>query len=80
MKIIAKAKKNQKLVNQAVKALISYNENNDLRDKADNLGDERAYNKYDRLCEKYFNKYLEVISELPKTEVKQIESTKYNLY
>lgn len=80
MKIIAKAKKNQKLVNQAVKALIAYNTANDQRDKADGLGDEKAYNKFDRQCEKYFNKYLEVISELPKTEIKQIESTKYNLY
>lgn len=80
MKIIAKAKKNQKLVNQAVKALIAYNTANDLRDKADGMGDEKAYNKHDRQCQRYFDKYLEIISELPKTEVKQIESPKYGIY
>lgn len=80
MKIIAKAKKNQKLVNQAVNALLKYNMHNDLRDKADDEGNEKEYNKQNRLCEKYFDKYLEAEYELPKTEIKQIHQVKNNLW
>ena len=73
MKIIAKNKKNQSAVNKAVKFLIRYNENNDLRDKADGNGDEKLYAKFDRICELAYDNYLEAISELPKTEINAIE-------
>ena len=77
MKIIAKNKKNQSQVNKAVKFLIRYNENNDLRDKADGDGDEKLYNKFDRICEVAYDNYLEAISELPQTEIKAIEKELY---
>ena len=77
MKIIAKNKKNQSQVNKAVKFLMRYNENNDLRDKADGDGDEKLYNKFDRICEVAYDNYLEAISELPQTEIKAIEKELY---
>jgi hypothetical protein len=77
MKIIAKNKKNQSAVNKAVKFLMRYNENNDLRDKADGDGDEKLYNKFDRICEVAYDNYLEAISELPQTEIKAIEKELY---
>ena len=77
MKIIAKNKKNQSQVNKAVKFLIRYNENNDLRNKADGLGDEKLCAKYDRICEVAYDNYLDAISELPKTEVNAIEKKLY---
>lgn len=64
--------KYQSTVNKAVAWLEKYNTNNDLREHADNIGDERMYKKYDRLCEKQFDKFLEYMDELPKREQKQI--------
>jgi hypothetical protein len=77
MKIIAKNKKNQSQVNKAVKFLIRYNENNDLRNKADGEGDEKLCAKYDKICEVAYDNYLDAISELPKTEVTAIEKKLY---
>lgn len=68
-------KRNQALVNRAVKWLEKYNEANDQRDIADGLGDEKLYRKYDRVCERTWDKYEECISELPKREVNQIEKS-----
>ena len=65
-------KKHQAMVNRAVKWLEKYNEANDQRDLADGDGDEKMYRKYDRLCEKAWDKYEECTSELPKREVEQI--------
>ena len=77
MKIIAKNKKNQAQVNKAVKFLIRYNENNDLRDKADGDGDDKLYAKYDKICEVAYDNYLDAIFYLPKTEVTAIEKKLY---
>jgi len=77
MKIIANNKKNQAQVNKAVKFLIRYNENNDLRNKADGEGDEKLCAKFDRICEIAFDNYLDAISELPKTEINAIEKKLY---
>jgi len=44
---------------------------------ADGNGDDKAYKTIDRICGRLFNEYLEIVSELPKGEVKQIESSKY---
>ena len=68
-------KRNQALVNRAVKWLEKHNEANDQRDIADGNGDDKAYRKYDKLCEKTWDKYEECISELPKREVNQIEKS-----
>ena len=75
--ITAITKKHQTMVNRACQWLIKYNEANDQRDLADNNGDEKMYRKYDRLCEKAWDKYLECTSELPKREVNQIEKIYY---
>jgi len=68
-------KKHQAMVNRAVKWLDKYNEANNQRDVADGNGDEKLYRRYDRMCEKYFDKYEECTSELPKREVEQIEKS-----
>ena len=70
-------KKHQAKVNRAINWLIKHDAANTLRDHADGDGDEKACKKYDRICEKTFDKYLDIVSELPSREVKQIESSKY---
>lgn len=70
-------KKHQAKVNRAINWLIKYSEANDLRNIADGEGDEKLYNKYDRICINAFDKYLEIISELPSREVAKIEKSKY---
>jgi hypothetical protein len=70
-----KNKANLKHVKSAVNWLIKHNEADRLRNIADGDGDERAYNKYDRQCEKTFDKYLEYSEELPKYQIKQIEKS-----
>lgn len=67
--------KHQKAVNKAVKALMSYNAYNTLRDKVDGEGDDKAFKKYDRLCESAFDKYLDIVGELPKRERDNIEKS-----
>jgi hypothetical protein len=76
--MIAINKKNQRQVNKAVKFLIAYNTNNDLRTLADDNFDLKNFILLNRKCEKNFDNYLKVCAELPKREVKQIE--KSNLY
>ena len=73
--MIAINKKHQAMVNKAIKWLEKYNEANDLRDLADNNDDEKRYEKYDKICEKTWDKYEECISELPSREVSQIEKS-----
>lgn len=70
-------KKHQAKVNRAINWLIKYSEANDLRNIADGEGDDKKYNKYDRICINAFDKYLEIISELPSREVAKIEKSKY---
>ena len=68
-------KKHQSKVNKAITWLTKHNLANDQRDKAEGDGDEKMYNKYNKICEKTFDKYLEFISELPSREIKQIEKS-----
>jgi hypothetical protein len=75
MEITAVNTKNQKAVNKAVKMLIAYNSLNDLRDKADNEGNEKEYRKLDRKCEIAFDKYQEAVWCLPKREISKIENS-----
>jgi hypothetical protein len=75
MEITAVNTKNQKAVNKAVKMLIAYNCLNDLRDKADNEGNEKEYRKLDRKCEIAFDKYQEAVCCLPKREITKIETS-----
>ena len=63
----------QSMVNKATAWMAKYDLNNDLRDKAENLDDERLVAKYDKLCERAYNKYLEYCDELPKREVANME-------
>lgn len=65
--------KNKSLVNRAVSNLIKYNEANRLRDIADGDGDDKAFRKLERRCEVLFDKYLSIVDELPKNQVKLIE-------
>lgn len=70
-------KKHQKQVEKALRKLVRYNSYNNLRDIADGEGDDKTYKQLNKLCEKLFDEYLEIVSELPSREVKQIESSKY---
>lgn len=81
MNIQAINKKNQSMVNKAVKYLIKYNEANNLRDKASDNNEKdydedcKEWRKYNRQCEEMFDKYEQCIEELPSREVKQIEKS-----
>ena len=77
MKIIAINKKHQSNVNRAVKNLIKYNALNDLRNIADDNGEEKLYKKLDRQCLNTFDKYLDIVSELPAREKIKIEKQLY---
>jgi hypothetical protein len=65
--------KNQSLVNKALKYNQKYDELNVLRSNADDAGDVKAFNKLDRQCAQAFDKYLDVMAELPKYQQKAIE-------
>jgi len=70
--------KNQSLVNKAISWLEKYNKADDLRNIADGDGDEKAFRKHDRECEKTFDKFLEYMSVLPKNQQNAIyKSEKY---
>ena len=73
--INVKNKSNLKYVKSAINWLIKHNEADRLRNIADGEGDERAYNKHDRQCERTFDKYLEACEELPKYQIKLIEKS-----
>jgi DNA-binding Xre family transcriptional regulator len=70
-------KKHQKQVDKALRKLARYNSYNNLRDIADGEGDDKTYKQLNKLCEQLFDEYLDIISELPSREVKQIETSKY---
>jgi hypothetical protein len=65
----------QSKVNRAINNLIKYNSLNDLRNAADGNCDEKEYRKLDKQCIAIFDKYLEIVLELPKRERQQIEKS-----
>tara|TARA_R110002073_G_scaffold135803_1_gene284223 strand:+ start:1843 stop:2106 length:264 start_codon:yes stop_codon:yes gene_type:complete len=77
--------KHQSMVNRCISWLCKYNEYDRLRNLADDsMGFEdfddsvaKAYRKADKKCISSFDKYLEYLSELPKREVANIESSEY---
>ena len=77
--------KHQSMVNRCISWLCKYNEYDRLRNLADDsMGGEdfddsvaKAYRKADKKCISSFDKYLEYLSELPKREVANIESSEY---
>lgn len=69
--------KHQSRVNRAMKHLLKYNDLNDQRDRADDDGDTKLYNKLDRQCEVAYDKFLETIDELPKREKEQIMGSNF---
>lgn len=66
-------KKHQSTINKCVKAINRYYALNDLRDTADNMGYDKEFKKYDRMCQNAFDKYLDYLNELPKYIQAQIE-------
>lgn len=77
MTILAINKKHQVKVNRAVKTLLKYNTLNDLRNIADDNGEEKLYKKLDKNCLNTFDKYLDIVYELPKRERTRIEKQIY---
>lgn len=71
----SKTVKNKVLFNKVVKALNSYNLLNNLRDEAYNNGDDKEFKKLDNKCLNAFDKYLDLLNELPKYEQKRIENS-----
>lgn len=61
-------KKNQVYVNKAIRSLTSHNKYNDLRDMAYDSENEKDIKKYERLCEKTFNDFLDHMWYLPKNQ------------
>lgn len=68
-------KTHQAKVNRACAWLSKYNALNDLRDIADNDGDDKAYRKLDRQCANAFDRYLDIVDELPSREKDNIEKS-----
>lgn len=65
--------KNQKLVDKAIKLHKQYDDFSSLRDVAEDNDDIKSFKKYDKLCDKYFNGYLDIVYELPKGQRIAIE-------
>jgi len=65
-------KKHQSMVNKAIKYNALYDELNELRNNADDIGVEKLFRKYDRMCENAFDKFLDAMNELPNREQKNI--------
>jgi hypothetical protein len=65
--------KNQTTVNRCLKALNRYYVLNDLRNLAEDSENISDYKKYDRLCQKVFDRYLDYLYSLPKNQQRTIE-------
>jgi hypothetical protein len=74
----SKTVKNKVIFNKVLKALNNYNRLNNLRDTADNEGNDKEYKKLDNKCLNAFDKYTELLEQLPKYE--QIRIEKSDLY
>ena len=71
----SKTVKNKRLFNKVIKALNNYNMLNNLRDTADNEGNDKEFKKLDNKCLNAFDKYLELLEQLPKYEQVRIEKS-----
>jgi hypothetical protein len=71
----SKTVKNKVLFNKVIKALNNYNMLNNLRDLAYNNGEDKEFKKLDNKCLKAFDKYLDLLNELPKYEQTRIEKS-----
>lgn len=67
--------KNQANVNKAIAWLEKHNRADILRNVADGEGDQKAFNKHDRECEKTFDRFMDYMAELPKNQQKAIEGS-----
>lgn len=74
-----KTVKNSKLFNKVLKSLVKYNELNNLRDKANDEGNDKEFNKLDKKCEIAFSNYLDLLEQLPKYEQVRIEKSELYL-
>tara|TARA_R110000803_G_scaffold191759_1_gene254458 strand:- start:2202 stop:2465 length:264 start_codon:yes stop_codon:yes gene_type:complete len=83
IKVKAINQRHQSMVNRSISWLEKYDKANSQRDLASDSNEKdfdddcANWRKYDRLCEKTWDKYLECLSELPSREVKNIESSKF---
>ena len=80
----SKTVKNKVLFNKVIKSLEKYNQLNNSKDKLIDtiddvyLNNNKEYNKLSNKCTIAFDKYLELLNELPKYE--QIRIEKSDLY
>ena len=65
--------KNQSLVNKCIKAMMRYDELNDLRCIADDNDDMKACKKLNKQCLNAMDKYLEYYDMLPKNQKKVLD-------
>ena len=75
MKLIAINKKYQEKVNRALYWLQQYDVLNDIRNYAEDNDQGFKIKQYNKKCENAFNKYLEIVDELPNREKQQIEKS-----
>ena len=73
MELIAINPKNQSKVNRAISWAMKYDLANDQRTIAEDNDDDKAFNKLDRQCDKAFEKFYDLMDELPKGQRKAIE-------
>jgi len=72
--ITAKSKRNQAILNKAIYWDAKYDKLSTERDMAYDSGNEKLGRSLDRQCENAFDKYLEYLRALPKTEQKRVEN------
>lgn len=64
--------KNKTIVKRAVEWLKKHNEFDNQRNIADGNGDEKLVSKLDKKCESSYDKFLDLIEQLPKNQQKII--------
>ena len=65
--------KNQSKVNRAISWAQKYDVANDQRTIAEDNDDDKAFNKFDRQCDKAVDRFYDLMDELPKGQCKAIE-------
>jgi len=66
MELTAINPKNQSKVNRCLSWAVKYDVANDQRNTAEDNDDDKAYNKYDRQCIRAWDKFQDIIEDLPK--------------
>tara|TARA_R110000851_G_C13098304_1_gene567821 strand:+ start:136 stop:381 length:246 start_codon:yes stop_codon:yes gene_type:complete len=79
MSILAVNKKYQTRINKVVTVLTKYNVANKERDNFERENEFKQWNRFNNICEKFWDKFEDLLSELPKGEQRKVLKSKLYL-